>query len=259
MVELTAGEAKIVLRPDLGGRIASIVVDGLELLVTEADRPIDWGLFPMAPFAGRIRHGELTFGETSVQLPLTLPPHALHGTLVTREWSLVGEGSMEVELTEPWPFRGRVRHDVVLHDDGLVATLSVEADDPMPAWVGWHPWFRRRLGRGARAELDLPVGRVFVKDDEGVPTGELAPVPPGPWDDCFTDIVAPPTIVWPNALALDIESTCGYLVVFTDPAHALCVEPQTAPPDALNLGLAPTVMPGTPLVATMRLRWRSLR
>ncbi|HVM08412.1 MAG TPA: hypothetical protein VM345_08125 [Acidimicrobiales bacterium] len=258
MVELAASGATVVLRPELGGRVASITVDGLELLVTDADRPIDWGLFPMAPFAGRIRHGRLDWIGRSVQLPLTLPPHAIHGTLLTREWRLVDDASMEVDLTEPWPFRGRVRHDVALHDDGLTLTLTVEADEPMPAWVGWHPWFRRRLGRGARAQLDLPAETMFERDDEKVPTGRLVDVRDGPWDDCFTDLTAAPSIVWPEALALDIESPCDYVVVFTEPSHAVCVEPQSAPPDAVNLGLAQAVEPGAPLVATMRLRWRSL-
>lgn len=258
MVELTAGDVVVVLRPDLGGRIASIVVDGLELLVTDADRPIDWGLFPMAPFAGRIRHGVLTFDGRTTQLPLTLPPHAIHGTLLTRAWSVVGDGVMEVSLSEPWPYRGLVRHEVRVDEDGLTATLTVEAEDPMPAWVGWHPWLRRRLGRGARAELDLPATQMFERDDDGIPTGRLVEVGDGPWDDCFTGLTAAPSIVWPGALALDIESTCDDVVAFTEPSHALCVEPQSAPPDAVNLGLAPTVSPGHPVTATMRLRWRRL-
>ena len=40
-------------------------------------------------------------------------------------------------------------------------------------------------------------------------------------------------------------------------AQALCVEPQTAPPDALNTGPA-IVEPGRPLIAEMTWTWRSL-
>ena len=41
-------------------------------------------------------------------------------------------------------------------------------------------------------------------------------------------------------------------MIFTKPDHALCVEPQTGPPDEFNLG-ARVVEPGTPLIAEMTL------
>src|SRR4029077_4118927 len=52
-----------------GGRLASLVVDGRELLVTEGYGPIAWGSFPMAPFAGRVRNGRCTFDAAAYQLP----------------------------------------------------------------------------------------------------------------------------------------------------------------------------------------------
>jgi aldose 1-epimerase len=61
---------------------------------------------------------------------------------------------------------------------------------------------------------------------------------------------------WPGFLELTIESDCPAWVVFTEPDHALCVEPQTAPPDALN-GTPAVVEPGRPLVAEMAWTWRS--
>jgi galactose mutarotase-like enzyme len=45
-------------------------------------------------------------------------------------------------------------------------------------------------------------------------------------------------------------------VVFTEPPHAVCVEPQCGPPDAFNLGHGFVVVePGEPLVHTMTWRW----
>jgi aldose 1-epimerase len=49
--------------PFHGGRIASFVVDGRELLVTSGDAPFWWGCFPMAPFAGRVRRGRFRFRD----------------------------------------------------------------------------------------------------------------------------------------------------------------------------------------------------
>jgi len=58
-------------------------------------------------------------------------------------------------------------------------------------------------------------------------------------------------------LELTLESDCRDWVVFTEPADALCVEPQTAPPGALGVDAA-VVEPGVPLTATMTWRWRTL-
>ena len=69
--------------------------------------------------------------------------------------------------------------------------------------------------------------------------------------------VARPLLRWPGFLELTIESDCPDWVVYTEPRDAMCVEPQTAPPDALN-GEPAIVEPGRPLVAEMTWRWRRL-
>jgi aldose 1-epimerase len=43
-------------------------------------------------------------------------------------------------------------------------------------------------------------------------------------------------------------------VVFTEPEHAICVEPQSGPPDAFNLD-DPVVTPDAPLVVHLTVRW----
>ncbi|HEX9992774.1 MAG TPA: hypothetical protein VGB14_07600, partial [Acidimicrobiales bacterium] len=83
---LAAGPAVAVVDPDCGGRIASLTLDGAELLVTEGDEPLDWGCFPMAPWAGRVRRGRFRFDGREHQLTVDLPPHAIHGTTYTRPW-----------------------------------------------------------------------------------------------------------------------------------------------------------------------------
>ena len=256
---LTAGNARVVLAPDAGGRIASLQVAGLELLVTDGAGPLDWGLYPMVPFAGRIREGRFAFEDQTYALPPTLGPHAIHGTEFDRAWSLDRRSdhaaAMDVALDAPWPFAGRVRHDVVLAPDHLALTLTVDADETMPVTLGWHPWFLRTLAAGGEAELVVPADRIYERDADHIPTGRLAPVPPGPWDDCFTGLHGPPVITWPGALRLVVEHACPCVVVFTEPAHALCVEPQSGPPDAVNLGRAAIVGRGRSVSAAMTLRW----
>ena len=102
--------------------------------------------------------------------------------------------------------------------------------------LGWHPWFRRRLERGGELELDvdLSAARLYTRDADGLPTGELTPPSDGPWDDCFT-VAGAIALRWPGALTLRLEHDCPSLVLYTEPAHAACVEPQTGPPDVFTL------------------------
>jgi galactose mutarotase-like enzyme len=254
-VVLEAGDVRATIHPEAGARVGSLVVDGLELLVTEAEGPTDWGLFAMVPWAGRVRDGRFAFGGRQFQLPLTPGfDHAIHGTALDRAWERVDETTFAIDLGPTWPFAGRVVQRVRLTPDALNLELEVEADEPMPASCGFHPWWRRRLDRGGPAELDFKAEAMYLRDADGIPTGETVPTPPGPWDDCFTEVAAPPVLRWPGALELTTETDCAYFVVYDVPAHAVCVEPQTHPPDALNLGAA-LVRPGVPLRATMIARW----
>ena len=258
LLRLSAPGVEAVIDLVAGGRVASLVIDGHELLRTTGAGPIEWGSFPMAPYAGRIRDATLTFEGQTRHLPVRLPPHALHGTVLDRPWRVVGEGTIATELGPDWPFAGHVVQRFELSAGSLECRLEVHADEPMPASIGWHPWFVRRLpGVPGELELELDAGAMYERDEAGIATARLVTPPPGPWDDCFTDLRHPPVLRWPGFLELKIESDCPDWVVYTAPEDALCVEPQTAPPDALNR--EPTIVqPGSPLVAEMSWRWRSL-
>ncbi len=268
-IQLAAGDARLEASPADGGRISSFTVAGRELLVTDRGDPMLWGSYPMVPFAGRVRDGRFSFDGRAYQLPLGLPPHAIHGVVFDRPWQVDDATSLSIDLGPPWPFAGRVIQRFSLQPGWLRVTLELHAAERMPASLGWHPWFRRRLSPGAdragmgadhgsaEAELDLDAGAMYVRDADGIPTAALVPPPPGPWDDCMTDLRSAPTIRWPGLLELELQSDAEDWVIFTEPAHAICVEPQTGPPDALNL--RPRVVePGRPLRATMDWRWRSL-
>ncbi|HEX5149740.1 MAG TPA: hypothetical protein VFW02_11700, partial [Candidatus Limnocylindrales bacterium] len=241
--------------------------DGRELLVTEGYGPIAWGSFPMVPFAGRVRDGRFTFRGRRYELPAAMPPHAIHGTVLDRRWNLVDDRTIATELGPSWPFRGRAVQRFGLEAGRFTSRLELHADEPMPATIGWHPWFRRRpptvAGEASgpepgALELELDAGAMLRRDATGIATGErIMPPPPGPWDDCFTDLRRPPVLRWPGYLELTIRSDCPTWVVYTFPTEALCVEPQTAAPDALNTGPA-IVEPRHPLVAEMVWTWRSL-
>lgn len=258
-LRLEASGVEAIVDLAAGGRVASLVVEGRQLLVTEGSGAIAWGSYPMAPYAGRVRHGTFTFEGREFHLPIVMPPHAIHGTVYERRWEVVGEATIATDLGPDWPFAGRVVQRFELASDRLACRLELHADEPMPASIGWHPWFVRRLpGVPDEVELDLDAGAMYVRDEEGIATDRLVDPPAtGPWDDCFTDLRRPPVLRWPGVLELTVESSCPDWVVYTVPQHAFCIEPQTAPPNALNS--KPTIVePGRPLVAEMTWRWRSL-
>ena len=275
-VRLAAGDAVLQVDPDDGGRWTSLRVADLELLtgvsLPEGPRPWLSGCFPMAPYAGRVRGGVLDFRGEQHRLPRTSPPHAMHGTVLDVPWEVAAAGPaggpvggpvsgpvrLGTPLRAPWPFAGRVEQTLVLSADRLAARLQLTAEQDMPAWLGLHPWFPRRLARGGPAQLEVRGGRQYVRGPDGVPTGELVAPRPGPWDDCFRDLEAPPLLRWPGAVELRMTSSHRTWVLFDERPDALCVEPQTAPPDALRLGLADVVPAGGELSLHVELAWRLL-
>jgi len=251
VIERSEGGVVLTVSPEDGGRVAGVRVGGQELLVPGGpdSHPMLWGAFPMVPWAGRVRRGRFAFEGRTYDLPLDLPPHAIHGTGYRRPWDVEPDGSLAIELGEAWPFGGSAHQRFDLHADHLVWTIEVRAAQrSMPAQAGWHPWFRRPV------RLLFMANAMYELDGEGIPTGTLVPVRPGPWDDCFTNLLGSPQLAWDDGPTVTIASSCTDWVVYDKPEHALCVEPQTGPPDGFNL--APQVVePGHPLVATMTLRW----
>jgi galactose mutarotase-like enzyme len=247
-------EADLIVDLDNGCRIASLRVGGHELLVTTGRSPIEWGLYPMAPFAGRIRDGSFTYDGTRYELPRTLNGHAIHGTVYLQEWEPDDDTTFVTDLGSPWPFPGFVRQEIRLDDDSLRLRLEIHATEgAMPASCGWHPWFRRIVDE-AVSHLEFRPSFMLLRDQDGIATLERAEVPEGPWDDCFGGVASPPALVWPDVLRMQMTADCDWWVVYNERDYATCVEPQTAPPDALNNDPY-VVEPGHPLVANATLQW----
>jgi len=255
---LEAPDVRLTVNVADGGRMASLIVRGHELLVTSGYGPIMWGSYPSAPFAGRIREGRFTFDGQDVALPINLPPHAIHGTVFERAWQVEGPDALGTDLGPDWPFRGRVTQRFTVHADGLAATLRLDAEDRMPATLGWHPWFVRRLAAtDADVELRLDADRMYERGPDGLPTGRLVAPRAPPWDDCFVGVRSAPRLTWPDRLALEVRSTADHWVVYTELDHAVCVEPQTGPPDDVNLGPRRILEPGEALDIEMAWTWWS--
>lgn len=256
MIELEAGDALVGVAVEDGGRVRQISVGGFELLHDEpVGGPLTWGSYPMAPWAGRVRAGRFDFDGQPVQLQLNRPPHAIHGTAFTSPWTVVeaGRDYCELECDLQWQFGGRAHQHLLLTPDGLTCVLGVLATaSPMPAVIGWHPCFR------SPQASDLDFDRMHVRDADHIATAELAPPKPHPWDDCFVRPLGPLRLHHPG-LTVTVDSDCSHWVVYDEQPGLLCVEPQSAPPDAFNIGGATRLAPGELLQHTMTIGWRRHR
>lgn len=258
--------------PKNGGRLESLTINGLETIYNNPNESATgWGAYPMLPYAGRVNEGRFSFEGTDYQLEINQNQHAMHGIGFTSEWQQVEDGHIELELDERWPLGGRATHrGTLLGDDregSLELTLSVTAThSAMPVMVGWHPWFNRKLtdhGQSAQVNIkNFEHVEMYEVDSEMIPTGAtVSPPPPGPWDHPFRLVEQPIQLSWGSELRLMLESTCDHWVIYDHPDHALCIEPQSGPPDIFNnarFDVDSTVLqPGEQLNHTFTIRWET--
>ena len=282
-LQLRSGDAATTIDVDRGGRLASLRVGGRELLLgppSADDRSIRWGSFLMAPWPGRLENGRFDWRGRTIQLPRTHGRHAIHGLLWSGPWRVesasAAEASLSIDLRATgWPMAGRVLQTYRLTPGGLECEATVEAYDPMPAALGWHPWLRRDGGSNTTVDpqLRIDAGGVLARS-RMLPTGAVLPLTrqtdlrAGPrlgrrrLDDTFVDVRSPVILSWPHLelrIAFGPEATAVH--VYT-PWNAVCVEPQTALPNALALPGVDAeragvrfLEPGGRLTSTMSLHW----
>ncbi|MFE9395295.1 aldose 1-epimerase [Streptomyces flavidovirens] len=258
---LAAGDAELTIAQDNGCRIAGLRIGGTELL-RQGER---YGCFPMVPWCGRLNHGRFLNGATTHQLPLNSPPHAIHGTGRDAAWHTAraekSEAAFTYDLADPWPYQGRVTQAFGLTEDSLTLTMGIETyGDSFPAQAGWHPWFLRNLGGGEGEDVRIDFTPAWQEErgDDHLPTGQRIAPRPGPWDDCFgmpdgVDV----TLTWPGRLELKVTSRAEWVVVYDEQPEAVCVEPQSGPPNGLNT-MPRFVTPIEPLEIETIWTWRRL-
>jgi aldose 1-epimerase len=253
MIALSAGAVAATIVPVAGGRVGSLAVDGIELLVTgdPDDHSTLWGCFPMAPWAGRLGYGRFTHDGITHQLAIDLPPHAIHGTVATRPWTVDAADDRSVTMTcdlgDGWPFGGTAHQRIELAPDALRCTLGVTAGDrTMPVAIGWHPWFRA-------TDVHVEPRAMYERAADDLPTGALVTPRARPWNDCF--LTTRPARVTVAPFEVTIASDCDHVVVFDELDIGIAVEPQSGPPNALNLH-ADVVAPGATLRRTMTITWQ---
>jgi aldose 1-epimerase len=253
-LELRTGDASVSIDARRGGRLASVRVRDRELLLgppDDEDAWLFWGCYLMAPWPGRLEHGVLEWRQSRYQLPQNFEGHAIHGFVFDRAWTVEAADATSASLAcslvpTTWPFGGLVRQDMRLEPDLLTCVAEIVADRPMPAALGWHPWFERG-GSDPRVRLDatevletealIPTGRVLPVDDvtdlrDGAPLGSRR------LDHTYIGARSPAIVGWPDLqLRIELDPNVQAVVVHSPP-RGFCVEPQTAWPNAFGPALA---------------------
>jgi aldose 1-epimerase len=236
-----------------GGRLSSLVMAGGERLLVEPARGIEpaigWGCFVMAPFVGRVFEGKVRWGGRTAQLPLNNGRQAIHGAVFDVPWEVAAQTPESVTLActfDParWPFRGSMTQRVAIASGRLTLEAEILAQEPMPAAIGWHPWFR---SDGADLRVGVQSDSVLRLAPDLIPTGELEPVHGRTdlrarpimtglrLDDVFVSVESPVVVDWPDLeLLVAFERPVAAVVVCSHP-QAVCVEPMTAWPDSIRL------------------------
>jgi len=288
MIELRSGAARLQVLPEYGGRIHQlwVAVDGREepLLVAPEDpaaygeSPLGGGCYPMAPWPNRIAGARFPWAGRTIDLRANDGANALHGLVFDRPWEVIARAGPRVELRcdlgEHWPWDGYAWQRIELSAAGLLVKLEVRSRrEAFPAGVGLHPWFRRDAAGAEHVRVRVPASERYMLRDQ-IPTGERV-IPagdfdlrePGPigerrLDDCYTGLTGPSVIDWGRVqLEMTIECPEPHVMIYT-PENAICIEPQTCAPDALNLrtssertGLA-LAEPGRAVSLISRWSWR---
>lgn len=281
-VRLAIGTAEAVLLPGLGAAVASLTIDGQELLVPRTDDmpgPLGAGSFALVPYANRIKGGDFRFGGRTRELRLNHHPetNALHGVGWQSIWTVTEEEDAAATLVHrhaadgDWPFDYEAEQRFALDDDGLSITLAVTntGEEAMPIGLGFHPYLPAPEGAILTAEVrDVWLSDRNLIPERKAPAADLADLTPGrdvadlPFiDNCFAGWRGEAQLSAPGLPTIRVTASepATFLHVYAPGEAFVCVEPVTAMPDAVNrpepateTGLR-TLAPGESLELSMRI------
>jgi len=247
-----------------GGRAVSWRVGDHELLGASSEHTIDRGMYPMAPWAGRIRGNELSWNGHPFPQSVNFAPWAIHGLVLSEPFDVIEHEPHRIvlqrEFGPAWPTAGGIQCSWLLSNSGLTTELRIHADSAaFPAVGGWHPWFLRTVA-GVAATWSTDCQELICRGADALPNGDRVALDTatGPFDDAITGGTHV-SLDWPGIVQLEIENSHPWFVVYDATESFVCIEPQTGPPDGLADRITPPflVTPETPLV--MRTLWRITR
>jgi len=259
---------RCIIRPDLGGSIVSLQLDGRSIL-----RPVDQqkitssrqsGSFALVPFSNRIGHATLYWMGTSHPLIKNNAdePHAIHGVGWQRAWSVLEQTdqfilmSFEHRADGGWPFAFDASQAIQLKGRELHQTLSITNQDskPTPIGLGWHPYFVKRKN----TRIEFKATSRWEMGEDKLPTHPTASSGLNQQcsgltiDHCFEGWDGSVKII-DEEFAINVKSNLTRLVVYTQPeSNSLAVEPVSHVNNALNMKPAIGHDPGEYGITTLQ-------
>ncbi|GAB5457629.1 MAG: aldose 1-epimerase [Henriciella sp.] len=260
-IKLTFGDFSLGLNPEHGGSVGDFRLGERHLLRPSPTRVLsdwqatDFAAFPMVPFSGRIASGAFSVDGKSIKLPANMAPepHAIHGFGWQTSWKTVEQTANKAlivhEISDhawPWPYQAEQAFELSEHGLTLEMRLTNNGNTPMPAGLGWHPYFPRK-----GATISAPTQQVWLNGDDMIPAPPV-PVPDAmdltlpqevealELDNAF-DVSAPiQTLTWPDlTLRMISDPLFSKLVVYVPPHQTyFCAEPASHAPNAHNSKLS---------------------
>lgn len=259
-LQLKADDFALTLAPKVGGSVAAFTHKGRDILrplPAGVSDPLQGAGFPLFPFSGRIDHGRFSFGGAAHTLPPNfLPePHAIHGQAWQAVWDVAVVTDNAATLVyqhagDVWPWPYRAEQTFTLHEGGLALDLALTnlGTSPMPAGLGWHPYFP-----AAGAQLKADVRAIWLSGADMIPAApeplntacditHLRDVAALDLDNNFTAGPVGAHLMWADGLGVHMRAEgLPHLVVYTPLAETFfCVEPVSHAPNAVNSDLPPS-------------------
>jgi galactose mutarotase-like enzyme len=282
VLTIGAGELEATFVPEVGMLGTSLRFGGDELLdvsggVARYEQGHQTGLPLLAPWANRLDGWVYEIDGVVVDLAgleIGTDPNGLpiHGTMTAqRGWDVVASSASALrarfdygarpDLLVAFPFAHEMTVDLAVDADAMhvATTVRPTGDRAVPVCFGWHPYLR--LPGPARGEwrLVLPACEHLELDGRSLPTGASKAQPAeaeAVGDRTFDDLYAlgddRVLAIEGGGLRLAVAFEAGYpfAQVFAPPdAGFVCLEPMTAPTNALGTGTAPRVAPGDSFTA----------
>jgi galactose mutarotase-like enzyme len=284
-VTLASGELQATFVPEMNMLGASLRLGGEEFLALPGGvgayrRVRTTGLPLLAPWANRLSGWAYRADRIRVDLDgldLYTDPNGLpiHGTMSARErWdvSAVSTGGRVARLRAgfeyagaellaafPFPHRLEMAIDVDGRSLSVATTIRPSGDRAVPVSFGYHPYLRLPGGRRSAWRLLLPRRLHVELDERGIPTGrssgepaEAEPIAARTYDDLFELTGDRRLGIQHRDRRLSVRFGAGYpyAQVYVPPgAGFACLEPMTAPTNALVAGGYPVVRPGESFTA----------
>jgi len=281
-VVLAAGDTEVVVVPELGMLVAAFVVDGFDHVarpggVGAVRAGHTSGVPLLHPWANRLATRSYSAAGRSVSLRgMSLHTDGnglpMHGTMIGRDgWTVRALGGGRITARFAWddavgdfaafPYVHEVEVAVRVARHRLRVDTAVLAagDDAVPVSFGWHPYWRVPGPRDSWV-VTLPDVAHARLDRRGIPTGRARVEPAGDrplhdavYDDQYAFAGDHTAALRGGGRSLRLTLDAGYpfLQVYAPAGHPFCcIEPMTAPTNALVTGDHPTVRPGARAVAS---------